>query len=140
MATWTHRESMQGGCLCGAIRYQVDGRPLRTTNCHCLDCRLSSGAVFITWMEFHPDDFHLLSGAPSRHQSSPRVTRQFCASCGTQLTYQHADEQNVIDVTACSLDQVDTVMPQDHVWCDRMAPWVKLADGLPRFGRGKFDD
>jgi len=114
---------MEGGCLCGAIRYRIGGRPRRTTNCHCLHCRRSSGAAFVTWIEFDPREFELVSGNPARYESRPRVTRQFCDKCGTQLTYEHADEPDTIDVSACSLDDVQGVAPEDHIWCDRMVPW-----------------
>lgn len=132
-------EIMEGGCLCGAVRYQIDGHPRRTTNCHCLHCRRSSGAAFVTWIECHPSHFRVVSGAPSRYESRPQVTRQFCGKCGAQLTYQHADEPDTIDVTACSLDDVAAVSPEDHVWCDRMVPWVKITDGLQRYKLGRYD-
>jgi hypothetical protein len=131
--------AFQGGCLCGAIRYRIEGPALRTTSCHCLHCRRSSAAAFVTWVEFRSSEFTLLSGAPSRYESRPQVTREFCGACGTQLTYKHAGEPETIDVTACSLDEPERVAPDDHVWCDRMLPWVKIADGLPRYGRGKYD-
>jgi hypothetical protein len=128
---------MEGGCLCGAIRYRIDGHPRRTTHCHCLHCRRSSAAAFVTWVEFPSSQFTLVSGAPSRYESRPQVTRQFCGCCGTQLTDQHAAEPGTIDVTACSLDNADAVSPEDHVWSDRMLPWVKISDGLPRYKLGR---
>ena len=130
---------IEGGCLCGAIRYRIAEPPRRTTSCHCLHCRRASAAPFVTWMEFPSSAFTLLSGSPSRYESRPRVTREFCGACGTQLIYRHADEPETIDVTACSLDDADWVRPDDHVWCDRMLPWVKVADGLPRYGLGRND-
>ena len=128
-----------GGCLCGDIRYRIEGAARRATSCHCLHCRRASGAAFVTWVEFRAQDFTLVSGAPSRYESRPRVSRQFCGRCGTQLIYRHADQPDTIDVTACSLDAADAVSPDDHVWCDRMLPWVKVSDGLPRYPRGKYD-
>ena len=130
---------VEGGCLCGAIRYRIDGPSRRATSCHCLHCRRSSAAAFVTWAEYRSADFKVLSGSPSCYESRPRVTRQFCGACGTQLTYRHADDPETIDVTACSLDDADKVAPEDHVWCDRMLPWVKLADGLPRYRLGRND-
>jgi len=130
---------MTGGCFCGAIRYQADVSPRRITHCHCAHCRRTSGAPFLTWVEFDPSQFRFIRGTPARYETRPRVTRQCCSHCGTQLTYQHADEPDVIDVTACSLDAPGEVTPEDHVWCDRMIPWIKLADGLPRYKRGRDD-
>jgi hypothetical protein len=54
------------------------------------------------------------------------------------LTYRRSDEPDTIDVTACSLDDADPVEPEDHVWSIRMVPWVKFADRLPQFERGRF--
>ena len=133
------QKSMDGGCLCGAIRYKIDGLPRRTTNCHCLHCRRSSGAAFLTWLEFRPSDFRIISGTPFQYESRPKVTRQFCGKCGTQLTYEHADEPHTINVTACSLDNVEGVEPEDNIWCDRMVPWLKISDGLHRYNLGRFD-
>ena len=132
-------KQMDGGCACGAVRYRIGGTPNRTTNCHCEHCRRTSGAPLLTWIEIESSQFTIVKGAPSRYESRPEVVRQFCASCGTQLTYQHANELDILDVTACSLDALDPVTPEDHVWCDRMAPWIVLADGLPRYNRGKYD-
>lgn len=128
---------MDGGCLCGAIRYRIDAAPRRTTHCHCLHCRRASGAAFVTWTEFPASGFRIVSGAPSRYESRSQVTRQFCGQCGAQLTYQHANEPATIDVTTCSLDDVDAVSPEDHVWCDRMVSWVDISDGLPRYKRSR---
>ena len=130
---------MDGGCCCGAVRYQIEGAPNSTTNCHCEHCRRTSGAPFLTWIELKSSQFTLVKGVPSRYESRPQVVRQFCEKCGTQLTYQHADEPDIIDVTACSLDTPDAVTPEDHIWCDRMVAWIKLADGLPRYKLGKYD-
>jgi len=125
--------TMEGGCFCGALRYRIKGIPRRVTHCHCVHCRRTSGAPFVTWAEFSPAQFEFVTGTPGRCESRPKVTRQFCANCGTQLTYEHADEPGTIDVTAASLDAPDAVHPEDHVWCDRMLPWVQLSDGLPRY-------
>ena len=93
----------------------------------------------MTWVEIEASQFTLISGELSRYESRPKVTRQFCPGCGTQLTYQHVDALDVLDVTACSLDTPGSVSPEDHVWCDRMAPWIALADGLPRYKLGRDD-
>jgi Uncharacterized conserved protein len=126
--------------LCGAIRYQIEGEARRITHCHCIHCRRSSGAAFVTWIQFNPSDFKITSGVPCQYESRPRVTRQFCGKCGSQLTYQDAEEPHKIDVTACSLDNVGAISPDDHVWCDRMVPWLKISDELPRYKLGKDDE
>ena len=125
--------SEAGGCFCGAIRYRVDGPPRRVTHCHCVHCRRTSGAPFVTWAEFDPAKFTIVKGQPRECECRPLVTRWFCGDCGTQLTYQRAKEPDTIDLTVASFDAPEEVTPQDHIWCDRMLPWIRLADDLPRY-------
>jgi hypothetical protein len=130
---------MEGGCLCGAIRYRIGKSPVRTTHCHCLHCRRSSGAPFLTWVGVVASEFSIVFGTPSQYESRPGATRQFCGKCGTQLTFYNVDEPEVIDVTACSLDDADGIEPEDHIWCDRMVPWLQFADRLPRYKLRRSD-
>ena len=131
--------TLEGGCFCRAVRYRIEGLPRRATHCHCLHCRQTSGAAFLTWVEFDSADFRFVAGVPASYVSRPLVTRQCCGRCGTQLTYRHAEEPGIVDVTACSLDDPEAIRPEDHVWSDRMLPWIQPADGLPRYRRGKYD-
>jgi hypothetical protein len=115
------------------VRYRIDGQPRRTTHCHCLHCRGASGAAFVTWVELDVSSLTFVSGSPSRYESRPGVTREFCSRCGTQLTYRNSELPDEVDVTACSLDDVSAVRPDDHVWSDRMVPWLSMDDDLPRY-------
>lgn len=132
--------TMEGGCCCGAIRYRVEGPPRRVTHCHCLHCRRTSGAPFVTWVEFDPANLEIVQGTPKQFESRRRVMRQFCGQCGAQLTYRDADDPDTIDLTAASLDSPDEIAPEDHVWSDRMLSWVQLADGLPRYKRSRCSE
>lgn len=123
----------EGGCFCGAVRYDVEGEPLRVTHCHCLHCRRTSGAAFLTWAEFRVEQYRVTRGAPAQIASRPGVSRTFCSSCGTALTYQSAETPASVDVTACSLDSPDDLQPQDHLWVSRRLPWIRLGDGLPSY-------
>jgi len=125
--------ALEGGCFCGAVRYRITGGPRRVTHCHCIHCRRTSGAPFLTWAECSERDFAFTKGTPAEFETKARVIRRFCRSCGTQLTYEHADQPGSIDVTAGSLDSPGGLTPDDHLWCDRMLGWVKIDDGLPRY-------
>jgi hypothetical protein len=131
---------LEGGCFCGAVRYRIDAPPRRVTHCHCIHCRRSSGAPFVTWAECDAASFEIVKGSPRECESKPQVTREFCGDCGTQLTYKRAYEPDGIDVTAGSLDHPETLGPEDHLWCDRMLPWIQIDDGLPRHRLGREAD
>jgi len=125
--------SYTGGCLCRKIRYCATGTPMTPSHCHCELCRKSSGAPLVSWASFRSRDFSFTQGKPARFDSSPIAFRQFCPDCGTQLTFQFLRSPDSIDVTLGSLDHPQTITPADHIWTKRQIPWIKLADGLPRF-------
>jgi hypothetical protein len=125
----------EGGCLCGAIRYLVRGRPRYTVMCHSDSCRRASGSPVMAWASFPRDRFELLRGHPMEFRSSPPVTRTFCATCGTSLTASRAERPGDVGITICSLDHPDVFPPDHHSFtCDRIG-WLRLDDGLPAFRR-----
>ena len=126
--------TLQGGCFCGKIRYEVTGEPFNRTNCHCAICRRTSAAPFVAWFTMPSKDLRWLCGKPTSFRSTAKGTRSFCRDCGTPLTFVHEDFPGEIDVTTCSLDAPAELAPLDHVWTSRQLPWVKLADGLPAYG------
>ena len=130
--------TMEGGCLCGEIRYRVGG-DFGVTHCHCIHCRKSSGAAFVTWVEASLSNFVWLQGQPIEFSPRPGVTRTHCSRCGSPLTYQNHESPDSIDLTAGSLDDPSELKPEDHVWFDRKLPWLQIEDDLPRYSRGRRD-
>lgn len=128
-----------GGCLCGRIRYRAQGVPTNQTHCHCETCRRASGAAFVSWASFPSSGFTFTKGVPARYDSSEIAFRQFCSACGTQLAFQLHRTPEEIDITLASLDDPERIVPVDHIWTRRQIPWIRLADGLPRFA-GNRDD
>ena len=76
----------EGRCRCGDIRFEISGQPVLVEYCHCRSCRHSAGAPLMAWAGYRRDDFSMLSGAPTVHESSSGVKRSFCGCCGTSLT------------------------------------------------------
>ena len=79
-----------GGCLCGAVRYQTTAEPLRITVCHCTFCQRFTGTAFLVEAIFGRDDVALSKGEPQTYdhrsdESNMRVTLNFCGTCGTTL-------------------------------------------------------
>jgi hypothetical protein len=124
---------LRGGCFCGDIRYEADGTPFDETNCHCSICRRTTGAPSVAWFSVERAEFRFVSGTPVRFNSSEKAARSFCPRCGTQLTFEHRDFPDEIDVTTASLEDPSSVPPRDHTHTSSRLSWVKLADDLPLY-------
>jgi hypothetical protein len=81
----------EGGCLCGAVRYQVTGQPARTAVCHCRYCQLRTGSAFGLSTYFPSSHVKLLSGDLRDHtldtESGRKFTTRFCKNCGTSVLW-----------------------------------------------------
>ena len=121
-----------GGCLCGAVRYEVRGEITHETLCHCTSCRLANAAPVVAWFSVRPEAFHLTKGTLKSFASSPGVVRSFCGGCGTPLTYRR-DGLHELDVTTCSLDDPESAPPRDHTFTRSALAWAAVEDGLPRY-------
>ena len=104
---------MEGGCLCGAVRYRLEGVPLVVRHLSLRSCRRASGAPVVAWITVQRSQFTILSGIPAIFRSSPGVTRRFCSHCGTGLTYENESHPDTIDITSASLDDPER-LPADR--------------------------
>lgn len=129
-------QPVEGGCLCGAVRYRLDSEPLISGTCHCRSCRRASAAPIVGWLHVDERALVFTAGRPTSYRSSEQVTRTFCGRCGTPLTYRRDDYGPAIDVTTCSLDVPDAFPPVAHTWTRDRIGWLKLADDLPCLEEG----
>ena len=130
---------IEGGCICGSVRYRLTGEPTNSMICHCQTCRRVAASPIVAWVTFPSAQFHLLQGHPAEFRSSELVRRTFCAACGTPLTYEHRDGVGFVDVTTCSLDQPGKFPPTHHSWLSHDLPWVRFGDGLPTFQESRHE-
>jgi hypothetical protein len=128
-----------GGCLCGALRYEIAGEAANPCFCHCASCRRASGAPMVPWATFARAALRITRGQLHEYRSSTEVWRGFCAHCGTSLTYRHEARATEIDVTLATLDDPAAIAPRMHVWMNDRLPWVRIADDLPQFPAGTAD-
>jgi hypothetical protein len=128
--------TIEGGCHCGAIRYQAGGRPYHATLCHCLDCRRSSGAAFMAWFSLPARDFAVTRGRLALYASSPGVQRGFCGDCGSSLTYRDT-RLNEVDVSVATLDAPEAMPPADQIWVQSRISWTERMPGLPAHARNR---
>ena len=130
---------VEGGCLCGAIRYRIAGEPLSRSLCHCRSCRLASAAPSVAWVTVRWTDYTVVAGKPAAFRSSPPVVRTFCGTCGTQLTYRHDDSADTIDVTTVTLDHSERFAPMHEIWLEDKLPWESLNERLDHYPRTRAE-
>jgi hypothetical protein len=126
-----------GGCLCGAVRYEVRG-PLRNIiNCHCSKCRRFHGHVG-AYTSVRREHLALtrrdgLKWYRSMTDETPNVHRGFCRECGSSLFWDPRGSGSHIAVAAGSLDAPAALKTLGHVWVSQKAGYYDITDGLPQF-------
>jgi hypothetical protein len=125
------RLPLEGGCLCGSVRYRINGEPRNTDYCHCRMCRRAGGAPVVARLIVADAAFSWTKGAPAVYRSSAAAERLFCPDCGAQLALR--DEPDYLDVTLASLDDPAAVRPSYHIWTSSRIAWFETADDLPRY-------
>lgn len=99
----------QGGCLCGAVRYELKAPPLRVTICHCKFCQRATGSAYLVEPVFRLEDLRIAAGAPTIYDhrsegSGKMVSIHFCATCGTKLYLSFERFPDVCGVYAGTFD------------------------------------
>ena len=124
-----------GGCLCGSVRYKVSSDPSFVLNCHCEDCRRSTGSVYGTNV-FVDEDKIQITGEVSLYvhtaDSGNEMTKRFCPNCGTLLFGNSSGRQNSVSIRAGTIDQFDLIKPQMNVFVAKKIESTPINDSLPR--------
>lgn len=133
---------VEGGCSCGAVRYQLEASPLSVYNCHCKDCQRYSGAGWSMSMIVTDDDLQLLSGDTESYgrtaDSGNVIDMHFCANCHTWL-WNVPPAGGIKVMRAGSLDNMDWAAPVGNIWTDSKAAWASIDPGQVNFAKGATD-
>ena len=127
----------KGGCLCGAITYEVSSDPLNMWNCHCDDCRKMTGASFATNVFVKLEDLTITKGTPTTYQHSAESgnikTFEFCSMCGSQVLGHISARPEIRAVRVGSIDDASFVRPWANCYSSKALPCTHLADDLDNF-------
>jgi len=129
-------QGFSGSCLCGAVHYQSTADPQLVGQCHCVDCRKSSGTDHGTHV-FIPVDGFTVSGEVKFYDhpadSGNIVSRGFCPNCGSAVYSKNSGMPGSVFVRASSLDDLEIAKPQMIVYASRAPSWSQLDPGVPAF-------
>lgn len=123
----------QGHCLCGTVRFEIDGPFVSMLHCHCSMCRKHHGTPFATFVAAPLAGFRYTAGEDSiaHYQSSPGFHRSFCKACGSVMP----EGMPAIGLVVCPAGDLDGdlgIEPQMHMFTGSKAPWYEITDGLPQ--------
>ncbi|OJH35521.1 GFA family protein [Cystobacter ferrugineus] len=125
-----------GGCLCGAVRYEAEGKPLFTGCCYCADCRKASGSGFIPFMGFASSAVRF-SGETRQFRSKSfkggDAVRNFCPVCGGLVFGGEVGKDDSHTIYAGSLDDPSSFHPEVAIFNRARPAWVALPPDLPAF-------
>jgi hypothetical protein len=125
-----------GHCLCGAVRVEVDGAPVRMAQCHCKDCRRSSGTGHVSNAIFNATDVKI-SGETKAYtvtaDSGNAYTRHFCPVCGGRAFATHTGRPGMIIVPVGLLDDSSWFLPQAVLYTRSRPVWDITTDAVPNF-------
>lgn len=125
----------EGGCLCGAVRYRIEGAPAAALVCHCRHCQKQSGSAFSTILGV-AEDALAITGTPAsyadRGASGKAVERQFCGSCGSPLFSLVEVSPGMVWIKAGTLDDPADFTPAAHIWTQSKQCWVDTG-AVPAF-------
>ena len=122
-----------GGCLCGALRYVVDGAPLHMGHCYCADCRKASGSGFIPFMAFAASAVQLTGETEVYESPSARsttATRNFCPRCHSLVMGGAIGKDTTYNIYAGSVDDPSLFHPTIAVFTRGRPEWAVIPPTL----------
>ena len=133
--------AINGGCLCGAVRFRVNRFLGPFEICHCSRCRRVSGSMGVAAIGCDPADYQLLEGAefiasfdaPILHQP-PAYRVSFCRRCGSPVP-PASPAGDFMEIPAGLLDDEPGMTPDRHIFTEQTPEWDPSTDNLPRLTR-----
>lgn len=128
---------LTGGCLCGAVRFEIS-EPLGAAGwCHCTRCQRRTGSNASPQARTSPGSFAILTGAEHVREYQPPgggFTKAFCSICGSALFSRSPEDPDHLAVRLGVIDGDPGVRPSFHQRIETAAVWQPLPDdGLPRY-------
>ena len=137
--------ALRGSCLCGGVRFEIDGPLMRSSHCHCRQCQKAHGAPFRTRARVAAADFRYLLGEElvSFYESTPGTRRGFCKVCGAPVLVKFDEHSRsaqtdpgavaLYGIALATLDDDPGLRPDAQAFIVDKAPWFTVTDDLPQY-------
>lgn len=128
--------SLDGGCLCGSVRYSSNAEPALVAVCHCKNCQKQSGTAFGLIVGVPRSELKLLGSLKTyedKGDSGGSVNRNFCPDCGSPITTDVGVMPDLTFIKAGTLDDTSWLDPKMNIYCDSAQKWVRIPDDGQNF-------
>jgi hypothetical protein len=137
----SEQKTLTGGCLCGAVRYELTRPPILAYTCHCTACQKLTGSAFSSALLVQAEACGFNGGDTRSFQriadSGRTVTWWVCVECGTWICNEEkpgtAQPGTIFRLRAGTLDETSWLRPTVHFWTRSAQRWVLLPEGDTRF-------
>ncbi len=131
---------IEGGCLCGSVRYTSDAEPAAVINCYCEACRKNSGSTNSFNLAMPAGSVKVTGDTVATYvdhsgSSGKPFNRHFCSKCGSHFLSNGPGYEGLEFIKAGTLDDPNWAVPAVHIWCEEKLDWLDLPEGstqLPR--------
>jgi hypothetical protein len=142
--------SLSASCLCGGVKFEINGPLLGPSNCHCSMCRKQHGAAFRSRARVQASDLKWVQGEDlvTFYESSPGTYRGFCRVCGSPIVNKFDERSSSakrdpaatsrLGIALATLDDDPGVRPDHHIFVANKAPWFEITDGMPQFPESRL--
>ena len=119
---------IEGGCLCGNIRYKCEADPLVTVICNCINCQKQSGGAYSLNVVLPKGSLEVqgeMTTYVDTGDSGQTLDRNFCARCGSSISSEPSAMDTITVLKAGSLDDTSWVRPVMEIYCDSSQQWTR---------------
>ena len=127
---------LTGGCLCGAVRFEVTEPLVSAGYCHCTRCQRRTGTAASAQARIVPGSLRILSGNELIRAYEPPdgFAKHFCSACGSALWSRSREDPEIVSVRLGAFDGDPGIRPSARSFVAYAAPWEPIPDdGLPRY-------
>ena len=131
---------IEGGCLCGSVRYNSDAEPKAVINCYCETCRKNSGSTNSFNLAMPEGSVKVTGETVAAYvdrsgASGKPFNRFFCSRCGSHFLSRGPGYEGLEFIKAGTLDDPEGYVPALHIWCEEKLGWLELPRGASQVPR-----
>jgi hypothetical protein len=134
---------LEGGCLCGSVRFELTAPLISASYCHCTRCQRRTGTAASVQGRISPGSLVITAGEDLLRSYDPPdgFSKEFCSGCGSALWSRNPADGQVMSIRLGAFDRDPEIRPSYRQFVAFAAPWEPIPDdGLPRYPEARPPD